>query len=318
MRILLLLLCCFWLALPLKAQPLIPAPWPLQYITLKIEGKPVRMAYMAVQPRKPNGQAALLLHGKNFSGFYWRNVAVWLADEGYRVIIPDQVGFGNSDYPDIHYSFHLLAANTAALLDSLKIPEAVVIGHSMGGMLATRFSLLFPQRVKRLVLEDPIGLEDYRTIVPYTSPDAQFQRELSASVESYRAYQKTYYPVWKPEYDTLVQLQAAGLKAGNFREIAWTNALTYAMIYEQPVVYELSRLRVPVLLIVGSEDRTVVGKALLPPEERGKWGQYPELGRRTAAAIPDAQLVIMKGIGHIPHIQDPAAFRRVTLPFLKR
>src|SRR5690606_16534954 len=241
--------------------------------------------------------------------FYWRSVAAWLADNGYRVIIPDQIGFGNSDNPDIHYSFHLLAANTAALLDSLDIDRVAVIGHSMGGMLATRFSLMYPERVAKLILENPIGLEDYRRFVPYTTPDEQYDKELRADYQSYQDYQKTYYPVWKPEYDTLVQIQAIALRAPNFNDIAKASVRTYAMIYEQPVCYEFNRLRVPTLLLIGSEDRTVVGKALLPKEEQGKWGLYPDLGRKAAGAIPGAQLKLLKGIGHIPHIQDFTAFR---------
>ena len=313
-----ILLTLLVLSISAYARPAkIPMPWPVKYIPLKIEGKDLRMAYMDVQPKKSNGQAALLLHGKNFNGYYWRQLAVLLAGKGYRVIIPDQIGFGNSDYPNIHYSFHLLALNTAALLDSLHIHRTIVIGHSMGGMLATRFSLLFPQRVTKLILENPIGLEDYRTFVPYTTPDQQYAKELKATYESYLNYQKSYYPVWKAEYDTLARIQASALKAANFKDIARANALTYAMIYEQPVCYEFDRIRVPTLLVVGNEDRTVVGKALLPKEEQGKRGNYPELGPKTAGAIPEAQLSIMNGVGHIPHIQDFYAFSRILEGFLK-
>lgn len=194
-------------------------PWPVHYITISTEGRQARMAYMDVQPEKPNGQSALLLHGKNFNGYYWREVAVWLSGKGYRVVIPDQLGFGNSDYPDVHYSFHSLAANTAALLDSLNVRNTIVIGHSMGGMLATRFTLLYPQRVAKLILEDPIGLEDYQKIVPYTSVDTQWAKELKATYESYLNYQKSYYPLWKERYDTLVRVQAIALKAPDFRRL---------------------------------------------------------------------------------------------------
>jgi len=316
MKTLLLIACLLCAVSANGRKDLVPTPWPVHHITLRLEGQQVRMAYMDVQPPKPNGQTALLLHGKNFNGYYWRAVAVWLAGKGYRVVIPDQFGFGNSDYPALHYSFHLLASNTASLLDTLHISRVTVIGHSMGGMLATRFALLYPQRVAKLILEDPIGLEDYRTIVPYTSPDAQYAKELKATYQSYRDYQKSYYPLWKEEYDSLVHIQALGLSAPNFKDIARANALTYAMIYEQPVCYEFDRIRVPTLLIVGSEDRTVVGKALLPEGERDKWGNYPELGRKTAGAIPGAQLRVLDGIGHIPHIQDLAAFRGAVEAFL--
>ncbi|CCH55013.1 alpha/beta hydrolase fold protein [Fibrisoma limi BUZ 3] len=291
-------------------------PYPVQYLSLTIESQPVQMAYMDVKPARPNGQTALLLHGKNFNGFYWANVVRWLSDRGYRVVVPDQVGWGKSSHPNIHYSFHLLADNTRQLLDKLKIDRVVVLAHSMGGMLGTRFTLMFPDRVSRLVLENPIGLEDYKTFVPYQSIDAQYKKEVKATYESYKQYQQTYYPVWKPEYEALVKAQASDLDKPNFEEIAWANALTYQMIYEQPVVYEFDRIRVPTLLIIGQEDRTVVGKALLPKDQQAKYGQYPELGKQTARRIQQSKLVELPGVGHIPHIQTPELYVKALSEFL--
>src|ERR1700722_9907399 len=140
-----------------------PYPWPVHFLPLVIDGQDLRMAYMDVRPSgSANGRAVVLMHGKNFGGYYWRDVAEALAAVGYRVIVPDQVGWGKSPKPDIRYSFQLLATNTAHLLDTLGIKKVAVVGHSTGGMLAVRFALMYPERVTQLVLEDPIGLEDYR------------------------------------------------------------------------------------------------------------------------------------------------------------
>jgi pimeloyl-ACP methyl ester carboxylesterase len=291
-------------------------PYPVRYFQLTIESQPVRMAYMDVAPAQANGQAIILFHGKNFNGFYWKDVIPYLTNAGYRVIVPDQVGWGQSDYPNIHYSFHLLAANNKQLLDSLGLRKVVVLGHSMGGMLATRFSLLYPDMVSKLVLEDPIGLEDYRTFVPYQSTDSLYQTELSATYESYKKYQQSYYPVWKPAYEPLVAAQAAALKRPDFDKVAWANALTYQMIYEQPVCYEFKNLQAKTLLVVGLEDRTIVGKNRVPKELVPLHGQYQLLGKQTKAAIPHCQLVELPGVGHIPHIQEPEQFRQVLMAFL--
>ena len=78
------------------------------------------------------------------------------------MIAPDQIGWGKSSKPDIHYSFQSLASNTLRLLDRLKVDRIILIGHSTGGMLAIRFARSYPDRVERLILEDPIGLEDFR------------------------------------------------------------------------------------------------------------------------------------------------------------
>src|SRR6187200_696963 len=142
------------LLLVVKAIPAqVTYPYPLQHFPLSIENKQVQMAYMDIAPERPNGKAIILFHGKNFNGYYWKDVIPALTAKGYRVIVPDQVGWGRSDKPDLHYSFHMLALNNKLLLDSLHIQKVVVLGHSMGGMLAVRFTLMYPDLADKLILE---------------------------------------------------------------------------------------------------------------------------------------------------------------------
>ena len=145
-----------------------PYPHPVHMFAVVNGGQPLRMAYMDVAPTVgANGRTAVLLHGKNFSSDYWSEVIADLAGLGYRVVVPDQIGFNKSSKPDLDYSFDELSANTLALLDRLGVAGPIdLVGHSTGGMLAVRFALLHPERVRRLVLEDPIGLEDYRANIP--------------------------------------------------------------------------------------------------------------------------------------------------------
>lgn len=293
-------------------------PFAVKYFSLSLEKQNVKMAYMDVAPEVPNGETAILFHGKNFNGFYWKNVIPMLAARGYRVVVPDQIGWGKSDRPNLHYSFHQLAENNKKLLDSLDIKKTIVLGHSMGGMLATRFTLMFPDTVSRLILENPIGLEDYRIFVPFESLEKIEQNELKATRESYKNYQKTYYPEYKPEYDQYVEAQAADLKLRNFPNIAFVNALTFQMIYQQPVVYEFENIRVPMLLIIGQEDRTVVGKNKVAKEIVGNYGQYPQLGRQTKGKIKNSRLVELVGVGHIPHVQTPERFEKAISDFLQK
>ncbi|MDQ1088461.1 alpha/beta fold hydrolase [Siphonobacter sp. SORGH_AS_1065] len=293
-------------------------PYPVHIFRVNQEQKTVDMAYMDIPAQgKANGKTALLFHGKNFNGIYWREVIAFLSQAGYRVIVPDQVGWGKSSYPDLHYSFHALASTNKRLLDSLNITKVTLIAHSMGGMLATRFTLMFPEKVHQLILENPIGLEDYRIMVPYAPLNELYTNELSATYESYKKYQQSYYPQWKPEYEEWVKVQASALKDPRFKEIAWVNALTYQMIYEQPVCYEFNRIRVPTLLIIGQEDRTIVGKNRVPKELVSQYGQYPALGKRTQQQIKGSKLVELPGVGHIPHIQDLPAYTKAVLSFLK-
>ena len=292
-------------------------PYAVHLFNLTLENKSVKIAYMDVRPTgSSNGKTIILFHGKNFNGYYWKDVIPFLAGKGYRVIAPDLLGWGRSDKPDVHYSFHMLAAINRMLLDSLKIDSAIVLGHSMGGMVAIRFALLYPALVSKLVLEDPIGLEDYRTFVPYQPLSKLYAQEKSATYESYKKYQQSYYPTWQPEYEQYVKAQAESLLDSNFGKTAWANAVTYQMIYEQPVIYETEFIHTPTLLIIGQADRTIVGKELLNEEQKNAHGQYPVLGERLHHSIKGSTLIKMPGVGHIPHIQNLEGFKNALSGFL--
>lgn len=292
-------------------------PYPSNSINFMLEETPLEMSYMDIKPDNPNGQAVILFHGKNFNGYYWKDVIEFLKAGGYRVIVPDQIGWGKSTRANIHYSFHMLALNNKGLLDSLGIDKINVIGHSTGGMLAVRFALMYPERVEKLILENPVGLEDYRTFVPYQSLDALHIKEMAATYESMKKYQMTYYPEWKPEYEQYVQAHAMDLGRQDFRQAAFVNALTTHMIYEQPVVYELRNITVPTLLVIGQFDRTIVGKDVLTEEAKQVYGQYPDLGKTAKGFIKDSKLVELDNVGHIPHVQDLPAFQKAVMDFLK-
>jgi pimeloyl-ACP methyl ester carboxylesterase len=284
-------------------------PYPVSFLPIKVEGQDVRMAYMDIKPANANGKAVVLFHGKNFGGYYWTNVIRALSEKGYRVIVPDQIGFGKSSKAFIHYSFHLLARFNKNLLDTLGIKKATILGHSMGGMLATRFTLMYPERVEKLLLEDPIGLEDYRTFVPYQSAEDDYKTELRTSYESVKKYYQTsYFTSWKPEYDYLVKIGAGVNKSADFPRYAKIAALTFEMIYEQPVCYEFGLIKVPTVLFIGKEDKTIVGKALLSDEEKAKHGQYKILGPETAKKIPGSKLIEFDIVATYHTLKYPKSF----------
>lgn len=294
-------------------------PYPVQYITLEIQKQSLVMAFMDVKPAAPNGKTVLLLHGKNFNGAYWEQTAKALAANGYRVVIPDQVGFGKSSKPaHLQYSFQLLAQNTKAVLDSLKIQSVTVLGHSMGGMLATRFALMFPERTAKLILANPIGLEDWKTKVPYAPVDKQFAKELKQNYDSLKQYQlKNYYHnTWKPAYDEWLNLLAGWTLNKDYPLIAWNSALTSDMIFTQPVCYEFENLKVPTLLIIGQADRTAIGKDAAPAGVKETLGNYPVLGRLTQQKIKNSKLVELDGVGHLPHVEAFDRFIKAVMDFL--
>jgi pimeloyl-ACP methyl ester carboxylesterase len=289
--------------------------YPVKYLPIVAEGQDLRMAYMDIAPTQlANGRTVVLFHGKNFGGYYWTGVIRSLTSRGFRVVVPDQIGFGKSSKPFIHYSFHQMAAWNKALLDALGIQKASILGHSMGGMLATRFALMYPDQTEKLLLENPIGLEDYRRFVPYISTDDQYKTELKSTAESVRKYyQSSYFTLWKPEYEELVRIAGGVTNSADFPRWAKVAAMTYTMIYEQPVVYEFINIKVPTVLFIGKEDKTIVGKGLLSPDQQSLYGQYRFLGKQTAAKIPGAKIIEFDGCGHIPHIEIATEFNVALL-----
>ncbi|MFC3550978.1 alpha/beta fold hydrolase [Lysobacter cavernae] len=292
-------------------------PHPVQRFALTSQGDALQMAYLDVAARRPNGRTVVLLHGKNFCAATWETTIAALAEAGYRVIAPDQIGFCKSSKP-AHYQYSLqqLAANTRGLLQSLGIERASLVGHSMGGMLAARYALMYPQQVERLALVNPIGLEDWKALgVPWASVDANYTNELKTSFESIKRYQREVYygGDWKPEYDRWVRM-LAGLYAGPGRErVAWNQALTSDMVFTQPVVHEFPQLRVPTTLFIGQRDRTAIGRDRASPELRQRLGDYPILGRRAAQTIPDAKLVAFDDLGHSPQVEAPQRFNAALI-----
>jgi len=95
------------------------------------------------------GIPLVLCHGWPELGYSWRYQVPALVNAGYRVIIPDQRGYGDSDKPmDVEaYDIHHLAADHAGLLDALDIEKAVYIGHDWGAILVWNYALLYPHRV---------------------------------------------------------------------------------------------------------------------------------------------------------------------------
>jgi pimeloyl-ACP methyl ester carboxylesterase len=328
----LLIFCCCYSPSTLLAQAGGPVamglclenyvyPYPVRYITLSIQQQPLKMAYMDVMPGRPNGHVVLLLHGKNFCGAYWGQTAAALSDKGYRVIIPDQIGFGKSSKPTtLQYSFQLLAGNTRALLDSLGISKVDVLGHSMGGMVATRFALMYPGIVDRFILEDPIGLEDWKLKVPYRTVDAWYRNELRQNYASLKKYEMESYfhGTWSPAYDQWLNIAAGWTLSPEYERIAWNSALTYDMIFTQPVCYEFGNIQAPALLIIGQLDRTALGKDMVPDSVKQTLGNYPVLGKLTHEKIRNSRLVELQGVGHIPHIESFDLFIGHLLDFLNQ
>jgi pimeloyl-ACP methyl ester carboxylesterase len=288
-------------------------------LTLSEDEDALKMAYMDVKPSGAgNGRSVLLLHGRNFPASYWDTVITALTGAGYRVIVPDQVGFGKSSKPLFDLSFDMLAAHTIKLLDHLQIARADIVAHSMGGMLTVRIARSYPTRVDRIVLEAPIGLEDYRNFAPPVETARIMAQEDQLTAEGYRTQLMTNYSLTLPPEAITPFIEARMRIKGSAEYPRWLRSFvnSYQMIWSQPVVYEIPLLQQQVLFIMGGNDRNAPGRGFAPMELRARMGDNTRLARELAARMPNGKVEVYDGIGHLVHMEAVQRFNASVLSFL--
>jgi pimeloyl-ACP methyl ester carboxylesterase len=291
----------------------VPYPFPTSYLPLTLYGQDLRIAYMDVAPLgPPNGHTVVLLHGNNFAGFYFGGPIEALRKEGFRVIAPDQIGYGRSSKPIIPYNFHDMARNTRLILQSLKIDHVMVVGHSMGGMLAARFATQYPDMVERLVLYNPIGLTDPRFDRPWDSADEGYKRTLASTFQTIRSALMRYVAhnpaAWTPQFEAYAKIRYSWTLGADWPRLAMVQTLINQVQYLDPVVDDWAHIKAPTLVFGGAED-SLPGSAAL----------FKERMKFVADTIPNgrARLQLIPGLGHVPHMESPDRTYPPLVAFLK-
>lgn len=295
-------------------------PYPVQILPVSNDGEQLRMAYMDVASQKPNGRTVVLLHGRNFPSSYWRPVIQTLTDAGYRVIVPDQVGFGKSSKPTGELHFDTLARNTITLMDHLGITKFDVVAHSLGGMLSVRIARAFPDRVDHLLLAAPIGLEDYRLYVPPTPTEKIIETEDKLTADGYRKQLETNYALKLPADQVTPFIDARFNIKGASDYPRWLRAFVSSaqMIYREPVAHEIPLITQPTLFIMGADDHNAPGKPNAPEALRPRMGQNAELAKALAAKMTNAKAEVLPDAGHLVFLEAPARFNELMLDFLAK
>jgi pimeloyl-ACP methyl ester carboxylesterase len=291
----------------------VPYPHPVAYLPLTLYGQDVRMAYMDVAPSgNANGHTVVLLHGNNFAGFYFGGPIDALRREGFRVVVPDQIGYGRSSKPIIPYNFHDMARNTRLLLERLGIARVMVIGHSMGGMLAARFATQYPDLTERLVLYNPIGLVDQRFTRPWEGTDDAYRRTLAATWQTVRAAIARYVAhdpaAWNAEFERYTRIRYAWTLGADWPRLAMVQALLGQLPYLDPVVNDWEHIAAPTLLFGGAED-------VLP----GSAALFQQRMQYVAERIPGGRgrVLLLPGLGHVPHLEAPERTYPPLVAFLR-
>ena len=294
-------------------------PYEVSRYRFSSQGESLEMAYMYLAPKTLAVGSVMLLHGKNFNGAYWKETANMLHELGYGVVIPDQIGFGKSSKPiDYQYTFEVLAKNTKGLLEHLEIDSVHVIGHSMGGMLASRFALLYPSMTKEVTLLNPLGLENYLRYVEYKDVDFLYKNDLKLTPEGIRNYQKTYYydGEWNEKYEALAAPLIGWVNGPDWDKLAQISARVYDMIFTGPVVEEFRYFQMPANLIIGTRDRTGPGRHWKRVGVDHELGRYDQLGIAIKKHSPNVNVIELGDYGHAPQIENFEVFRNALQSIL--
>lgn len=288
-------------------------PHPSKYLPLTLYGQDVRMAFMDVPPLgQANGHTVVLFHGNNFAGFYFGGPIDVLRKEGFRVVVPDQIGYGRSSKPIIPYNLSDMARNTRQILLSLKIDRAMIVGHSMGGMLAARFATQYPDMTERVVVYNPIGLIDGRFSRPADSVDEAYKRTLATTYQTVRAgigrYVSHNPASWNPEFEHYTRIRYSWTLGADWPRLAMVQSLIGQVIYLDPVVDDWQHIKAPTLAFGGAED-SLAGTAAV----------FQQRMKLLAASIPNGngRLHLIAGIGHVPHLEAPDKTYPPLVAFLK-
>lgn len=278
-------------------------PYPVRFLNLNLFGQDVRIAYMDVAPAgTPNGKTVVLLHGGSYYGWYWKSQIEALTRAGFRVVVEDRLGWGKSSKPILPYSISLHASNTAALLDHLGIARAAIVGHSIGGQMATRFAFLYPEKTTHMVMINPVGLTDNRAGRGYRPFDGtvEVEPDLQKAYEADVRTDLARYVVWRPEYLEHLRIRHGVRLSAEWPRLAHVRELGGNLRGIDSTVNDWPKIQTKSMVLGGMEDGPT----------------FPADARRAAETLPNAELVLIPKAGHNPHEEAPEIVNRELIRFL--
>jgi len=254
-----------------------------------------------------SGRTVVLVHGFSVPLYIWDSTAVALSAAGYRVLRYDEYGRGWSDRPMVDYTADLYDRQLNELLDSLRINERVDIGGvSMGGWVTATFAGRHANRVRSLILVDPVAPPDARPsptfssrvrgvplIGAYVFQTADVPKMADGQASDFANPKQ--FPDWADRYRPQVRYRGFGHALLSTRR-------AQSRVDLDSVYRTVDRASIPVLLVWGTEDRTV-------PFARNA---------RVRAAISRAEFHQIQGAGHLPILEQAALTDSLILDFLGR
>lgn len=256
------------------------------------------------------GTPILLIHGLSSSMGFWEYQVEELA-RTHRVLALDLPGYGASGRPDAPYTPVWYADIVDAFLYAQGLDRAIIMGHSMGGQVAMELALRHPDRVERLVLSAPAGIESFGPgAARFMKGFWTETRALESSEEQIRANFETL--VFNRMDDGVERLIQERVRLGQSPRFAGTSVAvsrSIAGMIDHPVGERARGITAPTLIIYGSADRMI-------PNPVFNGGRPQAIAERAHALIPHSRLVVIEGAGHTVHHDSPRAFNRAVEEFL--
>ena len=241
-----------------------------------------------------SGPVVILLHGLGGNSTNWAfNIAP--LSQNYRVIVPDQIGFGQSDKPLINYRIGTYVDFLDRFLTELKIERASLVGNSMGGWIAASYALAYPNKVERIVLADAAGFAppkdlDIKTLSALNPSTREGMKQLAKLV---------FYNQQLFAGDTAIDMMLAQrMGAGDGYTIQ--SLIESIARGEGMLDNRVSAIKQPTLIIWGREEGLV------------KLSD----GERFNKEIPGSRLVVFDQCGHVPQAEKASEFNAAVLKFL--
>jgi pimeloyl-ACP methyl ester carboxylesterase len=244
----------------------------------------------------PKQGVIVLVHGFSVPYFIWNGFFENLVKQGFQVIRYDEFGRGYSDRLKKKYTSTVYTQQLKDLLKGLKINTAInIIGVSFGGIVSTNFTLAYPQLVKKVILIDPASernnnIGTVQELEKWMGLNSDKRAE--SQLEDFK-YPNNF-PNWVDNYK--VQMQYKGTRMALASTRFHFDSITYLERYKS-----LNSLKIPVLLIWGTEDHTVPLK-------------YSD----SIKAVLNVSFLEVKDAGHLPYLEKPAIVNKEVLEFLQK
>jgi len=231
------------------------------------------------------GEPLILLHGFGADKDHFVRVAKYLTPH-YHVIIPDLLGFGESSHPsNVDYTSRAQAERVRALVQSLGLQSVHLAGNSMGGQIALAYAAAHPKEVDSLWLLSPAGI--------WSAPHSELAKIVEAQQHNillirnvddyYRAFN---FVMSKPP---LVPRPILNVLAQNSIQHQKLSEMIFTQITNDSVEQRIAGLKTPTLIVWGSEDRVI----------------SPLTAEILYRMLPKSHVIMMKGLGHLPMLENP-------------